>query len=83
MKQRIRGTWVAAAAVVGALAVSQGCSAPPADRAGGHAGAEATVLTLANPGGAIEPPQLVAWDKRVGQLSKGTIRIRFRDQWRE
>ncbi|NUV63149.1 TRAP transporter substrate-binding protein [Streptomyces sp. CAI-85] len=83
VKRRIRGTWAAATAVVGALLVSQGCSAPPADRAGGHAGAEATVLTLANPGGAVEPPQLVAWAERVDRLSEGTIRIEFRNEWRE
>ncbi|MHA5049399.1 TRAP transporter substrate-binding protein [Streptomyces sp. SD15] len=71
------------AAVVGALLVSAGCSTPSPDRAGGHAGAEATVLTLANPGGAVEPPQLVAWAKRVDQMSKGTIRIEFRNEWRE
>jgi len=83
VKRRKRGTWAAAAAVVGALLVSAGCSAASADRAGGHADAEATVLTLANPGGSVEPPQLVAWAKRVDQLSKGTIRIKFRDEWRE
>lgn len=83
MKRRQPGTWAAAAAVVGTLLVSAGCSAPSPDRAGGHAGAEATVLTLANPGGAVEPPQLVAWVKRVDQMSKGTISIEFRNEWRE
>ncbi len=83
MKRRRRGTWLAAAAVGGAVLIAAGCSAPSTDRAGGHAGAKATVLTLANPGGAVEPPQLVAWAKRVERLSKGTIRIKFRDEWRE
>ncbi|MFF4274430.1 TRAP transporter substrate-binding protein [Streptomyces sp. NPDC001536] len=68
---------------MGTLLVSAACSAPSPDRAGGHAGAEATVLALANPGGAVEPPQLVAWVKRVDQMSKGTISIEFRNEWRE
>ncbi|RPF39175.1 TRAP transporter substrate-binding protein [Streptomyces sp. TLI_185] len=83
MKRQKRGTWAATAAVVALVLVSSGCSATGSDRAGGHAGAEPTVLTLANPGGSVEPPQLVAWAKRVEQMSKGTIRIRFRDEWRE
>lgn len=63
--------------------VSAGCSSSSPDRAGGHAGADATVLTLANAGGAIEPPQLVAWAKQVDRLSNGTLKIEFRDEWRE
>ncbi|MFE4703611.1 TRAP transporter substrate-binding protein [Streptomyces sp. NPDC056738] len=83
VKRQKPGTWAAVTAIVLAVLISTGCSTPSPDRAGGHAGAEATVLTLANPGGAIEPPQLVAWAKRVDQMAKGTLRIKFLDEWRE
>ncbi|MFE6174622.1 TRAP transporter substrate-binding protein [Streptomyces sp. NPDC056464] len=70
-----------AAALAGLLLAVPACQSR--DRAGGNAGAEVTVITMANIGGTIRPGQLNEWAQEVQRRSKGSLRIEFRDEYRE
>ncbi|MBA2767875.1 MAG: TRAP transporter substrate-binding protein DctP [Sporichthyaceae bacterium] len=70
------------AAVLGLAVVVTGCNAQAGDRAGGNATKDVRVLTFAQPNDGEPPDQLVAWAEQVGRLSKGSLRIEFKDAWR-
>ncbi|MEV6107916.1 TRAP transporter substrate-binding protein DctP [Streptomyces sp. NPDC051940] len=76
-----RRSGAVALALAGLLLAGTACESR--DRAGGSAGTEATVLTLANIGGTIRPGQLEEWAREVRRRSKGSLRIEFRDEYRE
>lgn len=75
----MNGTRWAAAAATGLLFAGSGCSV---DRAGGTADEEVTVLTFAQPNDGAPPPQLITWADDVGQLTDGSVEIRFENAWR-
>jgi len=76
-----------AASLIAAIAVALGtsaCDSSESDRAGGERPAEppagrASTLTLANVGS--EPEVLAIFAERVKELSSGTLRIRFENNW--
>lgn len=77
MKKR---RWTTAALLSLALGLG-GCTAQASDRAGGDAAGQVRVLTLANANDGA-PIEVSSWAAQVGQLSKGTLRIEIRNDWR-
>jgi TRAP-type C4-dicarboxylate transport system substrate-binding protein len=67
--------WVALAALLVLAAV--GCAS--GNKAGGASGKRPIVLTLASQWFSGQPVQLTRFANQVGKLSRGTIRIEFRD----
>ncbi len=67
-------------AAVAALALG-GCGSSGADKAGGERASKPTVLTLANANG--DSLELEPFAKAVEHRSGGTLKIEFRNHWRE
>jgi TRAP-type transport system periplasmic protein len=62
-----------------AVALLAGCGADHSDRAGGQAPVKAKVLTMANANG--ELGELEAFDKAVGRVSGGRLRIKWLNEY--
>ncbi|WP_432889826.1 TRAP transporter substrate-binding protein [Kribbella sp. CA-245084] len=66
-----------------ALVIATAACGPQArDRAGGNADKETHVLTFAQPGGEVPVP-LQKWADAVARRSDGSLRIEFKNQWRD
>lgn len=70
---------LARTAGVVALLATTGCQT--ADRAGGNADSEVTLLTFAQPNHGL-PEQLKAWAEDVEKLSDSELKIEFKEGWR-
>jgi TRAP-type transport system periplasmic protein len=80
--QTRRITQWAAVAVLGGLALTlAACSGSSSDKAGGAKEQKPVVLTFASFTGDI-PPQLQVFAEEVARRSDGTLRIKFRPDWR-
>ena len=62
-----------------AVALLAGCNSDNSDRAGAEKPVEAKVLTMANAN--FEPGELEAFDKAVGQVSGGRLRIKWLNEY--
>ncbi len=69
------------AALTGISLAVAGCSIQAGDRAGGDTGKHVRVLSFAQAGDGVGAP-LTQWAEQVTQLSRGTLRIDFKDGWR-
>lgn len=78
--RRIRAGATVVVAVL--LFAATACRSPDRDRAGGHADSKARVLTFAQPNGE-SPLQLQAWADAVARRSDGSVRIEFKNAWRD
>jgi TRAP-type transport system periplasmic protein len=61
------------------VALLAGCNSDSADRAGAEKPVKAKVLTMANAN--FEPGELEAFDKAVGQVSDGRLRIKWLNEY--
>ena len=73
--------WSVTAALAALTLGLTGCAAQAGSRAGGAAGSDVRVLSLAQPNDGI-PTEVAAWIDVVMRLSKGTIRIDVKQAWR-
>jgi TRAP-type C4-dicarboxylate transport system substrate-binding protein len=75
-----RATRAALLGVILTLAVA-GCGSTSFDKAGGERSSKPTVLTMAN--GNADSTELDHFAAAVARLSRGTLRIEFKNNWRE
>ncbi|MEV4263886.1 TRAP transporter substrate-binding protein DctP [Kribbella sp. NPDC049584] len=68
--------------MAGLIVATAACGPQSLDRAGGNAGKETQVLTFAQPNGEV-PVQLQTWADNVARRSGGTLRIEFKNAWRD
>src|SRR5215471_19213621 len=76
-----RHIWIGLVALAALLVLAAvGCAS--GNKAGGASEKRPTVLTLASQWFSGQPVQLTRFANQVAKLSRGTIRIEFRDNWR-
>jgi len=76
-----RHAWIGSVALAALLVLAAvGCAS--GNKAGGASEKRPTVLTLASQWFSGQPVQLTRFANQVAKLSRGTIRIEFRDNWR-
>ncbi|MFI6831798.1 TRAP transporter substrate-binding protein [Kribbella sp. NPDC050241] len=78
---KLRG-WATVAVVAGLILAGTACRGPARDRAGGNADGKTRVLTFAQPNDEA-PVQLKAWAGNVDRRSGGSLRIEFKNSWRD
>lgn len=75
-------SWATVVVVAGLLVAGTACQTQTRDRAGGNADKDQRVLTFAQPNGEV-PLQLTAWADGVTRRSGGSLRIDFKNAWRD
>jgi len=81
---RTEAQWAAVAVLAAALALAVGgCLGSNSDKAGGAQHQKPVVLTMANGEGESNPVELEPFAAAVARLSKQTVRIEFKNDWRK